>query len=107
MIRSKLSGGVINVVKEDSTNGTITYMTVACIDGTIRKFVGRIILSEQLNINNATFEEYLMYKYCEALGDPELIDKHIRICKSMLGQRTDDGPTTTTLNNHLDWVNMG
>lgn len=106
MTWSKLSGGVINVVEGDPETGTITYMSVACVDGTLRRFVGRLTPCGQSNVETATFKEYLVYKYCEALGDPKLVDRHIRICKAMLGDRPDDDLTSTVLRDHLDWVNQ-
>ena len=48
MTRSKLSGGVVNTIEEDPTTGAITYLTIACVDGTLRKYVGRMTLSGQL-----------------------------------------------------------
>lgn len=74
MTWSKLSGGVINVVEGDPETGTITYISVACVDGTLRKYVGRLTLSGQSNVETATFKEYLVRS------------------------------TTATLNEHLEWV---
>ncbi|MDD2255258.1 MAG: hypothetical protein PHT97_10950 [Methanoculleus sp.] len=105
MTRSKLSGGVINVVDEDHTNGAITYISVACVDGTLRRFVGQMTPSDQLDVDDATFKDYLVYEYCECRGDDELIDKHVRICKAMLGDQPDDDLLSTVLRDHLDWVN--
>ena len=104
MPRSNLSGGVINVVEEDPTTGTITYMSVACVDGTLQKFVGTLTQTSQVNVDHTTFKDYLVYEYCKCQRDGELIDKHVRICKAMLGDRPDDDLTSVTLKEHLEWV---